>query len=502
LFQFVFFLSDIGEIFGLSEAYGGNRKSPLLIGSVKQNIGHGEAAAAMGSAIKLILALEKEEIPPNIFLTKLNPKINLDVIPGLIPTKLTPWTGDCRLAGLSSFSLTGSLVHAILQSTPQIRGGNFKETEKDGFPHLVTISAKSAVALDAQAENYVNFFRANAALSMADVAYSANVCRTHFSHRIAVVVSSLEELISRLESRDYFRDETKNEPMENSHGAPLHHCLTKSPDAQARKNELVALAEFYVHGGKLDFSDLLEKREKRVVLPFYPFQRQKYWFSPQDFPKVMQNRNEGDSTLRNVHPLLGWKLSSSIGAIFQNENPGLLSKSSTVGEILEILIAAGIHNSVSVCTEVHLEFIKAWTELSGRRIQTVVESLNNGQEEFEIRLYQAKEGKGWEIVASSKLAYVESQKPSISNVKMQFVPIDQWQTEWESFYCSPGALEFSVKMGTNGRDAQDAKIRLPLEIKRCSVWVLKNSQNYLCGGGNGRCLIVNESYEPLVSLIT
>lgn len=93
---------------------------PLLIGSVKTNLGHSEAASGISSIIKVVLALEKKRIPPTIGVAKFNPKLKLDDWNIQIVTQSTPWPlvdsphgqeGKLRRAGVNSFGYGGANAH-------------------------------------------------------------------------------------------------------------------------------------------------------------------------------------------------------------------------------------------------------------------------------------------------------------------------------------------------------------------------------------------------------
>ena len=104
---------------------------PLLVGSVKTNIGHTESAAGIAGLIKIVLSLERQQIPAHLHFKQLNPHISLDDLPVIIPTELVPWrrmrrsevrgsVGNLvdkkrRIAGLSSFGFSGTNAHAIIE---------------------------------------------------------------------------------------------------------------------------------------------------------------------------------------------------------------------------------------------------------------------------------------------------------------------------------------------------------------------------------------------------
>ncbi|MFI4955505.1 MAG: type I polyketide synthase, partial [Gammaproteobacteria bacterium] len=115
-------LGDPMELHALSMVYqkSHDEQKPLIIGSVKANIGHLESAAGMAGLIKVILSLQHEAIPAQINLQSINSKINLTHIPAHIPLELTPWKkqAEPRRAGISSFGFSGINAHIILEEAP------------------------------------------------------------------------------------------------------------------------------------------------------------------------------------------------------------------------------------------------------------------------------------------------------------------------------------------------------------------------------------------------
>jgi len=98
-------LGDPIEVGALGAVFGQRSVEPLIIGSVKTNIGHLEAAAGIASLIKVVLALQQQEIPPHLHLQQPNPHIDWEQLPIEVATKRTPWTRgqQPRIAGVSSF---------------------------------------------------------------------------------------------------------------------------------------------------------------------------------------------------------------------------------------------------------------------------------------------------------------------------------------------------------------------------------------------------------------
>ena len=183
----------------VSKVYSGIRKEPLLVGSVKTNIGHCEAAAGIASLIKVILCIQEEAIPAHLNLNKLNPRINLETIPAKIPLQLTPWTPSKKIAAISSFSMSATNAHVIVQEPPKL---NLNEVMPDGL-QMIAISAKSEESLKLLIQKYIAHLQQNPSLCITDIAYGANIGRAHFRHRIAVVAANTPQLLFRLEKRSF-----------------------------------------------------------------------------------------------------------------------------------------------------------------------------------------------------------------------------------------------------------------------------------------------------------
>lgn len=192
-------LGDPIEVQALAKVLGEGRRSesPVLIGSVKTNIGHPEAAAGMAGLIKVVLALQHGEIPPHVHLGEPNPLIPWDALPVRVPTELTPWDaeeGQPRTAGLSSFGFSGTNVHLIVEQAPD---RSFAASSTESALHVLPLSAKSERALDDLAGRYAEHL-GRSGDELADVCFTAATGRTHFPHRLAVIAGTREEMRQNL----------------------------------------------------------------------------------------------------------------------------------------------------------------------------------------------------------------------------------------------------------------------------------------------------------------
>ena len=194
-------LGDPIEFEALKEVLGRPRTdgSICALGSVKTNIGHLEAAAGIAGLIKAVLALANKTIPRHLHFQTLNPRISLEGTPFVIPVAELPWSaGDApRIAGVSSFGISGTNAHVVLEEAPRI-ADDPPAAETSAL--VLPLSAKSPTALLALAEAYRAFITQNASVPLRDVAYTASVLRPHHAHRLAVVGRSREELCAALDA--------------------------------------------------------------------------------------------------------------------------------------------------------------------------------------------------------------------------------------------------------------------------------------------------------------
>jgi myxalamid-type polyketide synthase MxaB len=175
---------------------------PLLIGSVKSNLGHMEWAAGVGGLIKVILSMRHGQIPASLHVKELNPLLDWSSLPLRVVTQLTPWPEGRRLAGISSFGFGGTNAHVVIEEPPAVAGEHERDRKTLDRPlHILALSAKSPEALRALAGRYAERLVPQgemAASSLGNICHTANAGRSHFEHRLATVVASAGELQQRL----------------------------------------------------------------------------------------------------------------------------------------------------------------------------------------------------------------------------------------------------------------------------------------------------------------
>ena len=230
-------VGDPIEINATAAVYGDGRDAsrPLLIGSVKTNIGHLESAAGVAGLIKTVLAMNRGVIPKHLHFRNPNPEMEWARLPLQVTSTLTPWPdneGRPRLAGVSGFGWSGTNAHVVLEEytspdrvSPRANGGKWiagapqaiavslpvsfaAPQSKDGLApratRLLPLSGKTAAALRDVAARYIEWLddhgealAAEGAASdalLSDMAWSAGIGRSHFSCRAGVVFEDAESL--------------------------------------------------------------------------------------------------------------------------------------------------------------------------------------------------------------------------------------------------------------------------------------------------------------------
>ncbi len=187
-------LGDPIEMEVLKDIFGDPRPggSVCAVGSVKTNIGHIEAAAGVAGVIKAVLALRHGVIPAHLHWTQLNPRISLEGTPLVIPVEARSWPrgGAERIAGVSSFGISGTNAHVVLAEAPE------PERRPEGQRHgsqVITLSAKTETALGELAARYAAALSADASIELSDVAATANLGRARHAFRAAIVAGSTAE---------------------------------------------------------------------------------------------------------------------------------------------------------------------------------------------------------------------------------------------------------------------------------------------------------------------
>lgn len=287
-------LGDPIEFDALSEAYQEftTNKKYCALGSVKANVGHTAAASGVVSLIKLILCMNRKQIPPQIHFTGINKNIDIENSSFYINKKLKEWESDedgKRYAAVSSFGFSGTNVHMILE--------NYVEREKEGIQkpkkpyYLVCFSAESKGALHYRINDFVSWLDKNRHADLGDISYSLLNTRSHMHYRIALVVSTIIELRDKL--IEILCEGTVSKLLEQKEDSPLSvlkpmmhelgRILTQELCADGLTDEeyyskIQALANMYMISADFNYEMLFKQGSfRKLILPAYRFEEKSYW---------------------------------------------------------------------------------------------------------------------------------------------------------------------------------------------------------------------------------
>ena len=192
-------LGDPIEVDALTATLSEDRPAgrPVILGAVKANIGHAEAAAGIAGFMKAVLCIQHGAVPQQIHFETLNPGIDTNGVDLRIPPEQIEWAGidGARYAGVSSFGMSGTNAHIVLGDPPS---RDRQDPVMERASHILALSAKSSESLRELGDAFAGCLSDARQLSLADVCFSANVGRSQFSHRLAVVGSTAEDAAHKL----------------------------------------------------------------------------------------------------------------------------------------------------------------------------------------------------------------------------------------------------------------------------------------------------------------
>lgn len=255
-------LGDPVEIDALKGAWhtlAPGQTQPVLLGSVKTNVGHLEPAAAIASLFKVILAFKHRVLPANLHLRTLNPYIDFEHSPFQVLDRNTPWEGHDRVAGISSFGFGGTNAHVVLSEPPAFAA----QASSTHGEHLIVLSARSRDSLLAMKEGLFRHLDSPLGRSqaLADIAFTLGAGREHFEYRLAWRVPTVDALLHALRAEK----------------TPDVHHVGRGTEPAEIDGQWRDLREQYLQGGAVQWSTLYPQAG-RLHLPGYAFDTRRYWF--------------------------------------------------------------------------------------------------------------------------------------------------------------------------------------------------------------------------------
>ena len=343
--------------------------------SVKTNIGHLETAAGIAGVLKALLAIKHKEIPANIHLEEVNPYINLKGTPFFIADKLTPWpapmgedgTPMLRRAGVSSFGFGGANAHVVLEEYIPAKRASAAAAHE---PQLIVLSAKNEDRLNAYIRS-MQAYIAKCEVELADLAYTLQVGRDEMPERLALIVSSTEDLEQKFAAvlkageapKDSWRNHVKKDAKASTSTGAQSDSLI--PGLIERKH-LSGLAELWVAGARIDWHSLHKPGvPRRISVPTYPFARERYWIPGAEGGISKERHQRGAAVTAVLHPLVHRNISTLAEQKFASRFSGQ-----------EFYLADHVVQTQKILPGVaYLEMARAAGELSGNASVRVIRNL-------------------------------------------------------------------------------------------------------------------------------
>ncbi|KAI1123051.1 putative polyketide synthase [Nemania abortiva] len=182
-------VGDPTEITGIAQVFPPRDKGPFLIGSVKTNFGHSEAAAGLTSIIKVSLAFQHGKVPPTYGVSKINPNLQLDSRNMKVVTEVTPWPGFTRRSSINSFGYGGANAHTILESLDSYVGRSRVSSTLNtsstlaGQIYVLPVSSASPKSLDARVGDISKAISGISGQTLERITYTLAHRREHFQAR-------------------------------------------------------------------------------------------------------------------------------------------------------------------------------------------------------------------------------------------------------------------------------------------------------------------------------
>jgi polyketide synthase PksN len=268
------------------------------LGSVKTNIGHLELAAGVAGVIKVLLQMQHKTLLKSLHCQEVNPYIQLEGSPFYMVQETGEWKALQdelgrelpRRAGVSSFGFGGVNAHVVIEEYRAQRQDQVVRAVSPQNPALVVLSAKDDERLQAYAQQLLEAIKRHGWGDevLLDLAYTLQVGRDAMDDRLALVVSSMEQLRDKLESfvagksgiEELYRGQARKN-REALASLASDDDMTRMVDAWLAKGKLHKVVDLWVKGLAFDWSKLYDEhhRPRRMSLPSYPFAREQYWVS-------------------------------------------------------------------------------------------------------------------------------------------------------------------------------------------------------------------------------
>ncbi|WP_304795598.1 beta-ketoacyl synthase N-terminal-like domain-containing protein [Aquabacterium sp.] len=292
-------LGDAIEVAALTKVFNasGGRGTPCALGAVKSNIGHPEAASGMAQLAKVVLQLQHGQLAPTVIAGPLNPDLALEGGPFVLQRDLAPWQRpvgrDAREAShesprralINSFAAGGSYVSLVVEEhrCPDPLVG--VPSPAMPSPQLIVLSARDADALVRMARRLHDHVANASSLDLASLAHTLQTGREAMEVRLAFVADSRDQLLQKLASAAagdracptlHRGDLEEARAVGDGQSLPIQD--REGLERLVADRSLDALGAHWVWGGDVPWADLHRGVVlQMLVLPTYPFARQRHW---------------------------------------------------------------------------------------------------------------------------------------------------------------------------------------------------------------------------------
>ncbi len=291
-------LGDPIEIEGITKAFKRHtsEKGFCAIGAVKANVGHLDTVAGLAGLLKAVLSLKKRQLTPLVHFKSPNPSINFDESAAYINKNLKDWesNGTPLRCGVSSFGLSGTNCHVVLEEAPAKESKILPAKEN----HLFTLSSRTKDGLLEYALIIREYLSLHTDVDPENLCYTLATGRGHYAHRLAILFERQEQLIQKLsqvidqdfsvaseEGKFYQyskivaankKEKATGEITEND-----VRTISNGINAQIRENENdlnQRLAEAYTKGANVVWDEYFAPSlPSKISLPVYPFEKKRCW---------------------------------------------------------------------------------------------------------------------------------------------------------------------------------------------------------------------------------
>jgi acyl transferase domain-containing protein/acyl carrier protein len=285
------------------------------LGSVKSNIGHCLTAAGIAGFIKVLMALKNQKLPPTINYDQLNEHISLNDSPFFVNNRLQDWKvnpGTARRAAVSGFGFSGTNAHLVVGE--HTVSNTIKEPVTvitQNGKYIVPLSARNTEQLKEMAINLIRFIDKNKeTINLEELSYTYQAGRAAMEERLGLMVSSIEELASKLreftDGNERLKDVYQGQVKQYKEGLKLISQDKEMKEIIIKKwisdKKLNKVLELWVKGLDFDWSSLYgSNKPQRLSLPLYPFAKERYWIAKEENEVTVSSTKQTEAKL---HPLL------------------------------------------------------------------------------------------------------------------------------------------------------------------------------------------------------